>query len=476
MHLRPLGRPTDAASPRPLAYAVAALTGLSLLARQVRGRAGARRLARLDDVTGLANRQAFLADLDARLVADVLKPRAMLLLNLDRFKEVNDALGHHFGDQLLKDLGARLRQAVPRGAVLARRGGDEFAVLLEAGDCHRAGAVADVVLRMTAQPFLLDGQLVRVDASVGVSRSPAQAADPAGLLRQAELAMHQAKGAGGGVRFYHPSQDRRDNERLLSAGQLRTAISGGELAVLYQPQVGLSDGRVSGMEALVRWQHPQRGLLTPDRFLPLAERTGLIRELSMAVLDQAVRQAASWHRDGRDLSVSVNLSTVNLMYTDLPPLVASTLGRHGLPARLLVIEITETAIMVDVARSQAVLRQLRALGVRISIDDYGTGYSSLAYLQRLELDELKLDRAFVGQLGVDVRTRIIVEHSIELAHALGIEVLAEGVEDAATVSTLRALGCDTVQGFWIGLPMTPTDLLTWVDSREPVAVAGPTGA
>jgi diguanylate cyclase len=419
--------------------------------------------ARTDELTGLANRRALLLEGERVLAsASARHPAALLLLDLDGFKEVNDSLGHHAGDQLLRQMGPRLQAGLRPGDLLARLGGDEFAVLIPEGGLDEAQARAERLREIVLAPFTVEGVRLHVGVSIGVATAPVPAATVIELLRCADVAMYAAKAGREGVHVYVPDPQGGTGDRLRTMEELRTALESDELVVYLQPQIDLADGRVAGSEALVRWNHPTRGLLSPAQLLPAAEQAGLLRPLTDTVLELALTAAARWW-PRRAVPVSVNLSAANVSDLDLPGKVAQALMRHGLPPEALTLELVEDTLMADPERGRAVLGELRRLGVRTSIDDYGTGYSSLAYLRHLPADELKLDRSLTADVGADSRAAAIVEHTVALAHALGLRLVAEGVEDDATGAVLAALGCDVAQGYAIARPMPVEDFLSWLD-------------
>jgi diguanylate cyclase len=381
----------------------------------------------------------------------------VLLLDLDRFKDLNDSLGHHAGDLLLREIGPRIRDALPPGSVVARLGGDEFAAFLApvAGP-EAAEDAARAVARALAEPVEIEGIAVAAEASIGIAVHPADGDDAAALLQHADVAMYAAKASRSGVAAYQPEADRSSHERLLVLSELREAIARDELVLHYQPKIALGDGHAVGVEALVRWQHPRRGLLGPQHFVGLAEHTGLIGPMTAWVLTRALRDARRWWDEGAELGVAVNLSVANLVDPELPGLVARLLAETRLPPRALELEITESVLMTEPARALRSLRLLRSMGVRIAVDDYGTGHSSLAYLRQLPLDTLKIDRSFIAAMGGD--GGVIVRSTVHLAHDLGLRVVAEGIEDPATADALRELGCDLGQGFHYARPV-PLDAL-----------------
>ena len=412
--------------------------------------------ALVDPLTGLANRARFRLGLDESLGdgRNAWAQVAVLLIDLDRFKEVNDTLGHDAGDALLALIGPRIAGALGGDGLVARLGGDEFGVLLEGTDETAARARAAAIVAGLEQPFAVDDGLLDVEASIGIALYPDHGTTTETLLQRADIAMYRAKTRQHAVELYSSEHDHHSRRQLSLLADLRTALGNGELVVHYQPQVNLMTGRVETVEALVRWQHPTEGLLAPGEFVPLAERTGLIRPLTTHVLAQALRQIARWRSRGLDLVVSVNLSARNLHDPHLSTQLSDVLARQNLPARHLQLELTESSIMDDPERSGTVLRALDELGVRLAIDDFGTGYSSLAYLQRLPVDEIKIDRSFVAGMADRPADRVIVHSTIELARNLGLTVTAEGVETEEVLAQLRAAGCHSVQGYFIS-PAVP---------------------
>ena len=433
------------------------------------------RQAMTDALTGLPNRER-LTERTAEAFDEVLSGGspgpALLLFDLDRFKEVNDTLGHHVGDRLLVLVGSRLTAAVRDVDTVARLGGDEFAVLLPGTGSEAAETTARRLLAELAVPITLEGLLVDVRASVGVAVAPQHGEDLDQLLQHADVAMYLAKEQGGGVEQYDVERDRNSTDRLVMVGELRRALTGDELEVHYQPKADLRTGRVDGVEALVRWRHPERGLVPPDEFVPLAESCGLVELLTARVLDAAVEQLAAWHAQDLPLSVAVNVSVRDLAGSLLVDRVTSSLRRHGVAACWLQLEVTEGSLFAESTGAATTLRQLDELGVALSLDDFGTGYSSLGHLRRLPVQELKIDRSFVQRLGDDPRDRAIVRSVVDLAEGLGMRVVAEGVEDLATWRALRDLGCDVAQGWYVCRPQ-PADVLTpWLHARERTVAAG----
>jgi diguanylate cyclase (GGDEF)-like protein len=420
-----------------------------------------------DGLTDLSNRTE-LYELGARALAGARRDgtlAALLLIDLDRFKEVNDTMGHEQGDRLLVDVAARLRGLLRRTDVLARLGGDEFAVL--AALPHR-GALGEVATRLHAAlacPFELDGVAIELGASIGIAVQPDHGDDVSTLLRHADVAMYEAKRSATSIETYDPERDPYSAERLALLGELRRALDGDELVLHFQPKVAVDSGAVIGVEALVRWAHPVRGLLGPGDFLGIAERTGLIADITRWVLDAAVRQCGEWRRAGIDLPVAINLAAANIVDSTLPDAVAATLRRWDVPGDRLECEISEDTVMGDPRRATDVLERLRALGVRLSLDDFGTGHSSLSYLKRLPLDEVKIDRSFVIGMADDASDAAIVRSTIDLARHLGLAVVAEGVETSEVLDVLASLDCDVVQGFLLSRPLPAEALGAWLAAR-----------
>ena len=430
-----------------------------------------------DPLTGLGNR-ALLVQAGAEAAGERrIRPggravTALLLLDLDGFKEVNDTLGHAVGDRLLVEVAGALRGAVRPIDVVTRLGGDEFAVLLRGlPDGDAAVRAATGIAAVLQRPFALDRITLEVGVSIGIALRPTHADGLPGLLRRADVAMYQAKRAGGGVRLYDQSSDPHDESQLDLLSQLRAAIDGDQLGLHFQPRVGLGTGRPVGFEALVRWAHPERGLLPPAAFVPLAERTALMQPLTEWVLREAIRQCARWRNEGWDVGVAVNIPPATLLEAELPGRLTELLAREGLPGHALELEITETAVMVDPERTAETLRRLRAIGVGVAIDDFGAGYTSLSYLKTLPVSRLKIDRGFVTHLLDDDRDEAVTRAIVRLGHDLGLVVVAEGVETPGVQQRLRDLGCDEGQGFLLGRPMAPADVLPWLAGAS-VAAAG----
>jgi diguanylate cyclase (GGDEF)-like protein/PAS domain S-box-containing protein len=418
--------------------------------------------ARHDALTGLPNR-SLLGERLRQAIAQAEgagAPLGLLLMDLDHFKEVNDTLGHHAGDSLLEQVADRLREVVRTSDTVARLGGDEFAILLPGMSADDAMVVANKVLEALRAPLKLEGQAIAIGGSVGVAVYPTHGDDVNTLLRRADVAMYVAKRSDAGACVYSAAQDYYAPDRLALLPQLREAIDSptatNHLVLHYQPKIDLNTSGLVGAEALVRWQHPQHGLIGPDRFVPLAEQTAMARSLSQWVLETALRQVHVWATRGSHVPVAVNLSMRDLQDPQLPDKVAALLVQLSVPGPHLSIEITESTLMAEPDRALEVLRRLRAMGVRVAIDDFGTGYSSLAYLRRLPVHELKVDRSFVCELSRNPSDRAIVRSVVDLAHNLGLQVVAEGVEDERTWRLLETIGCDFAQGFLMSRPL-PAD-------------------
>ncbi len=391
---------------------------------------------------------------------------ALLIMDLDRFKEINDTFGHHSGDMLLQQVGKRLAAALRESDTVARLGGDEFAVVLP-GIAERgaAGVVARKLLKALEDPFAMEDAVFTIGGSIGIALYPDDGADADTLMRGADVAMYAAKRAASGFAYYaHDSPEHGPARPAFTGGQLRQAIEQGQLVLHYQPEVFLKTGQVAGVEALVRWRHPDQGLLRPDWFIPLAEQTGLIKPLDRWVLTEALSQAGAWRRNGLHIDMGVNLAAQDLLDPQLPDLIARLLQAHGVDAACLKIELTESSLMADRRRAVDVLVRLKAMGIRLAIDDFGSGYSSLAYLKRLPVDEVKIDKSFVFDMSSEQTGALIVRSTIELAHNLGLRVVAEGVKDKVTFDMLAAQRCDLVQGGFLCRPLTPERLVRWLNT------------
>ncbi|WRZ01403.1 bifunctional diguanylate cyclase/phosphodiesterase [Streptomyces sp. NBC_00487] len=420
-----------------------------------------------DPLTGLPNRQWLLERTWTALDdAERIGARsALMLIDLDRFRSVNDTLGHLAGDRLLLQIADRLRVALPRGAEAARLGGDEFAVLLPVADSTTsASRVARNLVAALGSPLDLDGLTLVLEASAGLAVFPDHALDAEGLLRRADVAMYQAKRDRTGVEVYEPKRDSNTPDRLGLLGDLRRALDAQEVELHYQPKVRF-DGQVAGLEALVRWVHPERGKVPPDEFIAIAESSGLMPHLTEYVLETALAQVARWRAQGLHVPVAVNVSPRDVHTPGFAGAVAARLARHGVPAGSLQLEITEHVLLEDPQRAADTLAGLTGHGVKMSLDDFGTGYSSLVHLRRLPVSELKIDRSFVARLAIDNEDAEIVRCTVDLAHSLGLLVVAEGVEDDETWERLRDLGCDAVQGWLVAAAMPPEEATAWLRAR-----------
>jgi diguanylate cyclase (GGDEF)-like protein len=429
------------------------------------------RIATTDELTGLGNREEFYAVIGQRIAAARESDGhfAVLLMDLDRFKEINDTLGHHYGDVLLQEIGPRLTTSIGEGGFVARLGGDEFGILL-AEDTDDA-AVLDVVMtrlfKSVSRPFMIDELSLEVGASVGVARFPQDGEDSHALLRCADIAMYAAKETQTEYKIYTAEQNHHTKRRLGVLSGIRHALVQDEIVVHFQPIIDLDQGRVRGAEGLVRWQHPEHGLIPPGAFVQTVEQTGLIGPLTRHVLERSIAECAAWRKDGREMSVAVNLSVRNLLDHDLPREIERLLRTYGLPPEALQLEITESMIMSDPERALATVTRLSRLGARLSVDDFGTGYSSLANLRKMPINELKIDRSFVSPMLNNESDLIIVRSTINLGHDLGLNVIAEGVEDNPTLEQLAVLGCDLAQGYHVSRPMPADAFNNWLTETTP---------
>ena len=429
-----------------------------------------------DALTGLPNRVLFGERLRAAVAGlgdgDTL---AVALMDLDGFKEVNDTLGHHAGDEVLIEVAHRLVRSLQPAPFVARLGGDEFAAIFPAGyDLAQLEQCGRTIRTELSMPMPIEGVRVTLGISIGLAVAPRDGSDASTLLQRADVAMYAAKtGIGDGVCFYDAGADTNTPRRLALSSDLPGAIEHGEIELRFQPKVRLADGAVIGTEALARWRHPRYGFVAPDEFIPIAERGGSILRLTEFVLASAVRQAAHWQWSGRHWGVAVNLSMRNLLDVDLVSTVARLLDGSGLAPELLTLEITETNVMSDAARTIDLFERLAALGIRLSIDDFGTGYSSLSYLQRLPVDEVKVDQVFVRQMVADTNADAIVRSVLDLAGHMGLSVVAEGVEDRETWDRLRSLGCAEAQGYFLARPMPASEVIDWASQLERLHLVDP---
>ena len=429
-----------------------------------------------DGLTGLANRTLFRNRIDhaVKTARRADARAAVLVMDLDGFKEINDSLGHAAGDELLVELGRRLEAALRASDTVARLGGDEFGVLLP------NASVPDDVLRAVERmrqaiesPVNVQGLSLSLEASIGIALYPEDGEDVETLLQRADGAMYHAKEEKSGWAFYDSSCSRQDTAGLTLMGELRRALDKRELVLYYQPKAMLADGEVHAVEALLRWNHPVRGLVPPDDFIPVAQQTGVIKPLTLYVIDEALRQCRAWQDDGLPLAIAVNLSARNLLDVDFPTQVAGLLERWEVDPSLLEFEITESAMLADPTRTKLILERLSGMGIRLSIDDFGTGYSSLAYLKRLPVSEIKIDRSFVMNMDEDEDDATIVRSTIDLGRNLGLEVVAEGVETEQVWDRLKALGCTTAQGYFLSRAVPAPELRTWLLQRRAARAAVP---
>jgi diguanylate cyclase (GGDEF)-like protein/PAS domain S-box-containing protein len=422
-----------------------------------------------DALTGLPNRTLLFDALERAIERARSESTAvtLMLMDLDRFKEVNDTFGHHFGDALLRQVAFRLHNQLRNDDVVARLGGDEFAIVLtRTTDVQAAAIMGRRILNALEQPFVIESQVLEVGASIGIALYPAHGTDARTLLRNADVAMYSAKEKQSGYSFHSHETEARSPEQLSLAVELRTAIEKNQLVLHYQPKLHLSTGLATRAEVLIRWDHPTRGHLGPGQFIPLAERTGIIRSVTDWLLDRSMEQCRKWQDAGAPIHVAVNISAKSLLDQALPGKVQAALDRWKIDPRFLKIEITESSFMADPAHALAILSMLQSMGVRLSVDDFGTGYSSLTHLRQMPIDEIKIDKSFVTTMRDNEADAAIVRTVIDLAHNLGKQVCAEGVEDEATWRMLRDLGCDLAQGFWIARPMPADELLVWLSETS----------
>jgi diguanylate cyclase (GGDEF)-like protein len=426
-----------------------------------------------DSLTGLPNRTSLQASLIAALARSKRdsRPFGLMVIDLDHFKEVNDTLGHHVGDQLLMNFAERLMRSVRPTDHVSRLGGDEFAVIVPEATESQVRSIADRIRRSLLEPVVLDGVLFEIEASIGVAMHPEHGAHADDLLRLADVAMYVAKESRIGVVTYSAQRDRNSTNRLSLLGELRQALDEDALELHYQPKIAVHDYSLLGMEALVRWNHAERGYIPPDDFIPLAERSGIMHLLTGRVISLAMSQMAEWRKQGLHVPVAVNVSLADLIGGRLPALLSAELRKYSLPAGMLQLEITERVVAQQVDELGPVLQELDRMGVTLSLDDFGTGYSSLLRLQSLPVDELKIDRAFVARMSDGEAAVGIVRAFVDLAHALGMPAIAEGVETQAEWKLLRALGCDGGQGWHIARPMPPALATEWLRNHESAVAA-----
>lgn len=433
-----------------------------------------RRLAYYDVLTGLPNRTAFSDRVREALLRHSADQAtlAILLLDLDRFKEINDTLGHHRGDLLLQQVARRLQEVLRPTDTVARLGGDEFGMILPLSTAGDAAVVVNKIQKMLEEPFEIEALPVAVEISIGIALAPDHGENPESLIQRADVAMYAAKKKGIGYAVYALELDSHSPRRLALMGELRRAIERGQLFLVYQPKIDLRTGHVIDVEALVRWNHPTVGMISPDQFIAPAEQTGLIHPLTEFVIHEALRQCKEWHQAGRMVCVAVNLSVRNLQDPNLEGRIRSAIETSGLEPKCLELEITESAIMADAEKAMNVIEALSRMGIRFAIDDFGVGFSSLGYLQKLPVGSIKIDRSFVKNMATHEGDAAIVRSAIELGHNMGKKVVAEGVEDAATLEKLIALGCDSAQGYHISRPIPMEELCRWL-ARPPFSLLRP---
>lgn len=428
--------------------------------------------SRHDPLTKLPNRAALVETITQAIDRGPGGRQLILcIIGLHRFKDINDSLGHKGGDELLNQVGTRLQHVSRNSDMVARFGGNKFAVFLDHSDANAVELISKKLLSALEPAFEVEGHYLYMRGTLGIALYPQHASDAPTMVQKAEIAMYQGKDAARDFAVYSAASDTGSIEHLDLANDLRYAIEDDQLELYYQPQLDLRNGIITGVEALARWTHPKYGFVPPDKFIDIAERTGLIKQLTEWVLKTAIKHCADWHRTGREIHVSINLSARNLHDESLVQQVASLLDYWNVPPQHVALEITETAMMTDPNHARTLLRRLDALGVRISIDDFGTGYSSLGYLKQLPVDEIKIDRSFVLNMTSDENDASIVRATIGLAHDLGLEVVAEGIEDETTQNRLRAWGCDVAQGYHIGRPMPQADLVQLLRAQPVKAAA-----
>ena len=421
-------------------------------------------LANYDPLTDLPNRNLLYERLEQALLSDhdQNNPLSLMLLDLDHFKDINDTMGHQMGDFLLRQVGPRLQSALRDCDTVARLGGDEFGVLLPGLDEESATLAARKVLKGLEQPFVVGELAVDARASIGIAVSPRHGTDKDTLMRRADIAMYVAKQSAAGYAIYSPKRDSYSPERLARMAELHRAIDNEQLFLVYQPKIDLRTGQAIGLEALARWRHPEVGLIPPDQFIPMAERTGFIKSLTIWALNEGVSQARAWRQQGFDIPVGVNLSARTLHDMNLPEQIAEILKKYGAGPEQLELEITESIIMADPAHALEILTRIKRMGVALSIDDFGTGYSSLGYLKKLPVNAVKIDKSFVINMTTDENDAMIVRSIIDLAHNLSLKVIAEGVENRNVWDRLVALGCEAAQGYYMSRPIPEPEMTRWL--------------
>jgi diguanylate cyclase (GGDEF)-like protein len=425
-------------------------------------------LAYSDELTALPNRALFMDRLEQAVKVSrrlpMPKPMSVLVMDMDRFKHINDTLGHQHGDGVLRMIGERLAAALPRQSdTVARLGGDEFAVLLPVDDAAGAEVIAQRIIKAMEEPLSVQGVNIDAAMSIGIVTCPEHGEDAATLMRRADIAMYEAKRNGSGWAHYDLAFDSESGDRLSMLSELRSAMENEELVLYYQPKIAVQTGGVTGAEVLIRWIHPTRGFVAPDQFIPYAEQTGFITQITRWVLSRAFVQCATWWRTGRALNIAVNLSARDLQAPGLVDFIKGLLDEHAVNPNWITLEVTESAVMNDAAHALKTLQELHDMGLKLSIDDFGTGYSSFAYLKKMPVDELKIDRSFVKDMITDRDDASIVRAVIELSHSLGLKVTAEGAENQAVVAALSAMSCDLAQGYFWTRPLPMQQFEQWLD-------------
>ena len=421
--------------------------------------------ALFDNLTNLPNRVLFSDRLQQAILIGrrEKQPFALLSMDLDCFKEINDTLGHHAGDQMLQHVATCVHTCLRESDTVARMGGDEFVILLATvNNVEGAQAVAMKILKSLEEPADIAGQKIAIGASLGIVMFPEHGEDPAQLIREADTAMYHAKQNHGGYKQYTKDMGEEKDDRMNLQQELRQAMTNNELVLHFQPKIDFEENCITGVEALVRWQHPKRGLIAPDRFIPIAEQSGMIKPLTYYVLRSALRQCEEWQRTGLDLSIAINVSAVNIQDPGFPAEVEKLLKESTVPPARLELEITETAILSEPKRAVDCIKKLGALGVQISVDDFGTGYASMSNLKELLVARIKIDKSFVKDLAFNHNDSVIVRSTVELGHNLGLKVVAEGVETKEAWDKLKLFGCDAAQGYYMGRPLSPDDLTVWM--------------
>ncbi len=428
-----------------------------------------------DALTLLPNRTLYHDRLDQAILIARRNTQsfALMALDLDRFKEINDSLGHHAGDLVLQETAERLKTALRHSDTVARMGGDEFALLLPtATSAEEAAVVAKKILLLLNEPLVIDGRSINIGASIGIALFPQHGEDATTLVRRSDSAMYVAKRTHAGYMLYDSSLDAEDAERLTLHMDLRHAIGNHQLVLHYQPKVDFSTRQVSGVEALVRWQHPRLGLIYPDAFIPIAEKAGMMKPFTLAVIELALIQSSLWTQAGLNLTIAINISAINLQDPQFPDDMAAMLHRHQVLPANIELEVTETAIMSEPLKAIENIKKLSGMGLQIAIDDFGTGYSSMAYLRKLLVAKIKIDKSFVMDMHNNKNDEVIVRSTVDLGHNLGLTVVAEGVETQGAWDKLKELGCDSAQGYFMGRPVAPAELEKWV-RQSPWGLAAP---